>query len=147
VRSYQAEDLIDWSGRHSRLAVISARGQVLAAWVNVELHPGDRGGFDFFSDRAQIRASSDLHPQWRTDFAGFGLATDNRISPLYAVYLPIWFLVVVYALLPLIWIVIRRRLRLPPIGICAKCSYDLRATPDRCPECGAIPPKGEMIST
>jgi hypothetical protein len=52
---------------------------------------------------------------------------------------PRWFPLVVTAILPTLAIaafaVRRRRFRRRP-GYCVSCGYDLRASPDRCPECG-----------
>ena len=53
---------------------------------------------------------------------------------------PFWIVVLATALLPAGSLVWRRRRRgRAHAGICAACGYDLRATPDRCPECGAMP--------
>jgi hypothetical protein len=61
-------------------------------------------------------------------------------------YVPGWWLGVPHAFLsaltsiaPLVWIWRHRPRRHRPAGTCPACGYDLRATPDRCPECGAIP--------
>lgn len=52
-----------------------------------------------------------------------------------------WWLIILVGLLPsaiyaAMWIRRRRRVT---TGMCAACGYDLRASPERCPECGAIP--------
>ena len=52
---------------------------------------------------------------------------------------PAWAVCLVLALLPAGWVVRWRRGRLRRrAGLCLKCGYDLRATPERCPECGMV---------
>ena len=49
---------------------------------------------------------------------------------------PVWLLFALTAFAGLIWWWGRRRRRRPDGTRCRRCGYDLRATPDRCPECG-----------
>lgn len=53
------------------------------------------------------------------------------------VTVPIWLTVGALALLPIRGIWGRGLRRSRRDGVCLTCGYDLRATPDRCPECGS----------
>ncbi len=54
-----------------------------------------------------------------------------------AISFPHWLLVSLFSIPSFLWGVnfLRRRKR-KKLGLCVKCGYDLRASKDRCPECG-----------
>jgi len=48
-------------------------------------------------------------------------------------------LILVFATLgTLAWAISRHRRQKRQVGYCVQCGYDLRATPERCPECGTV---------
>lgn len=52
---------------------------------------------------------------------------------------PAWLLVVTFAILPAAWALgAYRRRRRRRAGLCTNCGYDLRASGERCPECGSV---------
>jgi hypothetical protein len=95
----------------------------------------------WFPPGGEVR-TADVHR-----FAGFERGHYTVVEP-YNLYLlaedvwavPLPFVAAVFALLPALRLRAsvrgRRRWR---IGHCPHCGYDLRATPDRCPECGVVP--------
>jgi hypothetical protein len=60
---------------------------------------------------------------------------------------PFWVIVMLFAILP-VFLALRklRASRRYVCGLCASCGYDLRATPDRCPECGTVAIQREILN-
>jgi hypothetical protein len=138
VRSLRTGDMLTWAGERA-IVVRSDPGLIT---VNVSLaEPDQQLGFryDSWTHSSDWSLWRWMGPRW-WDRMGFGhyvggsrtgQRVDQYVFPDYAV-------VVATAVLPAFacvrWFHSRRRTR---IGLCPKCGYDLRASPDRCPECGA----------
>jgi hypothetical protein len=77
---------------------------------------------------------------------GFGWPANRQSANETLFWFPHWLVLGVMAVLPvLLWMKRIRSVRMQnrfAHGLCLVCGYDLRATPDRCPECGTVPEKG-----
>jgi len=91
-------------------------------------------------------------PGWRRNRGALDFSFSYRGNPVssWEVRFPQWLPIVLTGLPPMVWIFynrryLRRRWRAMR-GQCAECGYDLRATPERCPECGTVAGK-EAVSS
>lgn len=131
----------------------SGRGGVAFTWIDLSYR--DSHSISILLKRFAYRSES--HPESPYAQAGKGASfhaagfeirqstesfNSTKITSNSAV-VPHWFLLISFAIPPLWWFFKIRSLRRRQMeGYCSNCGYDLRATPDRCPECGrnAVPP-------
>lgn len=101
-------------------------------WESQHSKPDARDNWNFLPPEHEMHF---LGAKYRSGTVLFAYAQDLS--------LPMWMLVLFFGMWPAIWLFRRRRRRGP--GYCPSCGYDLRATPQRCPECGAQAPTNAAI--
>jgi hypothetical protein len=147
VRSYIADDvLIHSDGRTALYNVRSTTGELwlIVCHLNAEMNYVAPTRLRWDSDRGHSRlATSNLVESTFLTRSGFACSTNGRFSVLAA---PHWMVAVTSAVLPTLGVLRLRRQRTMrnrrSRALCLRCGYDLRATPDRCPECGTTRASG-----
>jgi hypothetical protein len=136
--SYGTMDRLHWwlpfSRYHLTLATSGGRlGVLLAPYPPTSALAGVR--FHYERRPAATSFSVSYFPNYRKRL---GAELGWRTRGTYAAVVPVWWLLVPCGS-PLVLAAlrhIRARTRIAQ-GHCRRCGYDLRASPDRCPECGA----------
>ena len=162
VRSYRVTDQLNWlSPRTDRTAIVSeGRVAVLSERLINEssmfLPPAgrrygltrsnhrkpdssDRWLFGFTVTKVNGREADFQLGGFRFAFQD-GRGNFNVDLTAHLLISPLWLLDLLFLLLPVSWIAVRFKRRAGESRhLCTHCGYDLRATPDRCTECGAVP--------
>ena len=154
-RSYRLSDQFMWRGEEGWRSVRTAQGSIVMGRLRSDWsgRPPDFYGLRY--ERAKVYRPfntltllppdpTDVDSGWeRGGFAWYEKRkAGSRVLHATGVA-PFWSIVAVTAALPLGWTALRLRARIRGRrrrggGHCVGCGYDLRASPERCPECGAV---------
>ena len=134
VRSTWVATVWSHDDNHTWLLVLSGRGRIGIAWVLSPSWATPPGGwYECPADRVYV-------PEWKS--LGFGTSHGNP-----PVFIPYWSICLLTVIPPYGWFRMYRQNRLGRRkGLCPRCGYDLRASKERCPECGtAIPTQSQTV--
>ena len=143
---YAMEDSIEWG---DGLLMVEHHGRIEPNITPIT--PGRwvtgtyvRPTWIWFADRPDFIQRVRVPKAGIGDFVDFYLITLGAPATDYALAIPLWLVTAISAILPAIWLArwVHERDR-KQIGHCKQCGYDLRASRDYCPECGAAIPRQE----
>jgi hypothetical protein len=157
VRGHIVEDRLVWRNVNGARWVSSAPGHLVIGFelANWSAWPTNGHGVHYESGPPQpvaehvarmlvlsIGPRDTFEQRQGMGFGWYRWRPVSRASHFARLVVPLWAVVVVTGALPL-WRAVRTRLRpRRRSGLCHACGYDLRATPDKCPECGALAAAG-----
>ncbi|MDB5355840.1 MAG: hypothetical protein JWN24_2293 [Phycisphaerales bacterium] len=120
-----------WAWPDDMQVIVNLNGRLVVHRGELTAQSVEESARNVFIDPGDVR-------HWT--FAGFEYARTSwgpGSTTVTAVPLP--YVILAAAVLPALWGFGRWRSIRPGPGHCSACGYDLRATPDRCPECGTVP--------
>jgi hypothetical protein len=143
TRSYRgriSRDELNWQRGTTSFQLVSEQGNIV---LIRDVHLGTIDvGQGWSLDDAEFLSKRVLGIRiWGTEFLGRDPqgVVRSHLGTFVTIDVPYWWPLMLTTPLPALWIARRIRRRSINVGLCPTCGYDLRATPDRCPECGHQP--------
>jgi hypothetical protein len=146
IRSYRISYGESYFAERSQYSVYTDRGRLVfvSTYCTPEGYPQVNlgHGWSRIWSLKSSESSADVYyfRAWNRRGLGFDTDYEGGDSITKTLFIPLWFPAGLTLVLPLIWLFqTRRRRRRRNSGMCEACGYDLRASPNSCPECGAPP--------